>query len=157
MNQKKLEEYLWGAANILRGMIDAADFKQYIFPLLFFKRVSDIWDEEFEDGLKLSDGDMDYAKFRENHRFQIPDGCHWSDIRATSTDIGKKLQTSLHEIENLHNNIGFRQIEIKSYYRVTDYFSFFMPIFIIIAIFENLFKFSDLKVFASGIILVAKK
>ena len=66
-------------------------------------------------------------------------------------------QCSSHEIKNLYNNIGFRQIEIKSYYRVTDYFSFFMPIFIIIAIFENLFKFSDLKVFASGIILVAKK
>ena len=67
MTQKQLEDYLWGAANILRGMIDAADFKQYIFPLLFFKRVSDIWDEEFEAGLKLSAGDMDYAKFRENH------------------------------------------------------------------------------------------
>jgi hypothetical protein len=38
-------------------------------------------------------------RFRENHRFQIPDGCHWKDIRATSTDIGKKLQTALHEIE----------------------------------------------------------
>jgi type I restriction-modification system DNA methylase subunit len=36
MTQKQLEDYLWGAANILRGMIDAADFKQYIFPLLFF-------------------------------------------------------------------------------------------------------------------------
>jgi hypothetical protein len=43
MTQKQLEDYLWGAANILRGMIDAADFKQYIFPLLFFKRVSDLW------------------------------------------------------------------------------------------------------------------
>jgi hypothetical protein len=40
MTRKQLEDYLWGAANILRGMIDAADFKQYIFPLLFFKRVN---------------------------------------------------------------------------------------------------------------------
>lgn len=114
MTQKQLEEYLWGAANILRGMIDAADFKQYIFPLLFFKRVSDIWDEECQEALDLSDGDMDYAKFRENHRFQIPDGCHWSDIRATSTDIGKKLQNALHEIENanfelLHDVFGDAQ------------------------------------------------
>lgn len=84
MTQKQLEDYLWGAANILRGMIDAADFKQYIFPLLFFKRVSDIWDEKYQEALELSDGDMDYAKFRENHRFQIPDDCHWSDIRATA-------------------------------------------------------------------------
>ena len=114
MTQKQLEDYLWGAANILRGMIDAADFKQYIFPLLFFKRVSDIWDEEYQEALELSDGDMDYAKFRENHRFQIPDGCHWSDIRATSTDIGKKLQNALHEIEKtnfelLHDVFGDAQ------------------------------------------------
>jgi hypothetical protein len=58
MTQKQLEDYLWGAANILRGMIDAADFKQYIFPLLFFKRVSDLWDEEFQTALEESDGDL---------------------------------------------------------------------------------------------------
>lgn len=114
MTQKQLEDYLWGAANILRGMIDAADFKQYIFPLLFFKRVSDIWDEEFDEALKLADGDMDYASYRDNHRFQIPDGCHWGDIRATSTDIGKKLQNALHEIEKanfelLHDVFGDAQ------------------------------------------------
>lgn len=114
MTQKQLEDYLWGAANILRGMIDAADFKQYIFPLLFFKRVSDIWDEEYQEALELADGDMDYANYRENHRFQIPDGCHWSDIRSTSTDIGKKLQNALHEIEKanfelLHDVFGDAQ------------------------------------------------
>jgi len=64
---------------------------------------------------------------------------------------------SSHSMENLCNNIGFRKVEIKTYYRATDYFSFFVPVFMIIAIFENLFKFFDLKVFASGIILVAKK
>lgn len=114
MTQKQLEDYLWGAANILRGMIDAADFKQYIFPLLFFKRVSDIWDEEYQEALELSDGDIDYAGFRENHRFQIPDGCHWSDVRKTSVDIGKKLQNALHEIEKanfelLHDVFGDAQ------------------------------------------------
>lgn len=114
MTQKQLEDYLWGAANILRGMIDAADFKQYIFPLLFFKRVSDIWDEEYQEALELSDGDIDYAGFRENHRFQIPDGCHWSNVRKTSVDIGKKLQNSLREIEKanfelLHDVFGDAQ------------------------------------------------
>ena len=66
MTQKQLEDYLWGAANILRGMINAADFKQYIFPLLFFKRVSDVWDEEYSGALHESDNDLDYAEFREN-------------------------------------------------------------------------------------------
>lgn len=49
MTQKQFEDYLWGTANILRGMIDAADFKQYIFPLQFFKRVSDMWNEEYQE------------------------------------------------------------------------------------------------------------
>ena len=53
MTQRELESYLWGAANILRGMIDAADFKQYIFPLLFFKRISDLWDEEYKEAKEL--------------------------------------------------------------------------------------------------------
>lgn len=114
MNQKQLEDYLWGAANILRGMIDAADFKQYIFPLLFFKRISDIWDEEYQEALKLSDGDLDYALFRENHRFQIPEGCHWEDVRKVSVDVGKKLQNALREIEKanfelLHDVFGDAQ------------------------------------------------
>ena len=123
MTQKQLEDYLWGAANILRGMIDAADFKQYIFPLLFFKRVSDIWDKEYQEALELSDGDVDYAHFRENHRFQIPEGCHWSDVRATSTDVGKKLQNALHQIEKanfelLHDVFGDAQWTNKR--RLTD-------------------------------------
>lgn len=114
MTQKQLEDYLWGAANILRGMIDAADFKQYIFPLLFFKRISDIWDEEYQEALDLSDGDLDYAMFRENHRFQIPDGCHWDDVRKVTVDVGKKLQKALREIEKanfelLHDVFGDAQ------------------------------------------------
>ena len=100
MTQKQLEEYLWGAANILRGMIDAADFKQYIFPLLFFKRISDVWDEEYELALKESGGDMSYAEFRENHWFDIPSGCHWKNIRNKSVDVGKHLQNALRKIEN---------------------------------------------------------
>ena len=53
----ELEQYLWKAANILRGPIDNADFKAYIFPLLFFKRISDTYDEEYSRALKESDVD----------------------------------------------------------------------------------------------------
>ncbi len=42
----QLESHLWESANILRGPVDAADFKTYIFPLLFFKRICDVWDED---------------------------------------------------------------------------------------------------------------
>jgi type I restriction enzyme M protein len=100
MKQKELEDYILKAANTLRGMAEAADVKRFIFPLLFYKRLSDVWDEEYEEALELYDNDIDAAKLLENYRFQIPDGCHWSDIRSTSTDIGSKIQKSLREIEN---------------------------------------------------------
>jgi len=114
MTQKEFEDYLWGAANILRGLIDAADFKQYIFPLLFFKRVSDLWDEEFQTAFDESNGDLDYASFRENHRFQIPAGCHWKDIRKVTVDVGIAFQNALQGIEKanfdmLHDIFGDAQ------------------------------------------------
>ena len=67
MNQAELENYLWGAATTLRGKIDAGDYKQYIFPLLFFKRICDVYDEEFSNALTKSKGDTEYAAFTENH------------------------------------------------------------------------------------------
>jgi type I restriction enzyme M protein len=94
-----LEAHLWEAANILRGPVDAADFKTYIFPLLFFKRISDVYDEEIALALAESGGDQDYATFPENHRFQIPEGCHWRDIREETTNIGQALQHAMREIE----------------------------------------------------------
>ena len=114
MTNKELEDYLWGAANILRGMIDAADFKQYIFPLLFFKRISDVWDEEYKTALSESNNDLDYAEFRENHRFQIPKGCHWEDVRKKTIDVGASLQAAINGIENanfemLHDVFGDAQ------------------------------------------------
>ncbi len=114
MTQKQLEDYLWGAANILRGMIDAADFKQYIFPLLFFKRVSDLWDEEYELAKEESGGDLQYAEFAENHRFQIPKNCHWEDVRKRTVDVGSHLQKALSGIEKanfdmLHDVFGDAQ------------------------------------------------
>ena len=54
LSQKELESYLWGAATLLRGLIDASDYKQYIFPLLFFKRLSDVWDEDYRDAFEDS-------------------------------------------------------------------------------------------------------
>jgi len=79
-----LSGHLWEAANILRGPVDAADFKTYIFPLLFFKRLSDVYDEEYAVALEESDGDVEFAQFPENHRFQVPEGCHGKDVRAKS-------------------------------------------------------------------------
>ncbi len=94
-----LESHLWEAANILRGPVDAAYFKTYIFPLLFFKRISDVFDEEIAVALTESNDDQEYALFPENHRFQIPTGCHWRDIRIQTTSVGQALQQAMREIE----------------------------------------------------------
>jgi len=100
VNLSALESHLWQAANILRGPVDAADFKTYIFPLLFFKRISDVYDEEFKRAVEESGGDLEFAVFAENHRFQIPDGCHWRDITALTVDVGRALEDAFRRIEH---------------------------------------------------------
>lgn len=99
MTQKELEKYLWGAATQLRGTIDAGDYKQYIFPLLFFKRICDVYDEEFENALKESNGDIEYAAFAEHHHFVVPKGSHWNDVRETTVNVGVALQDAMRNIE----------------------------------------------------------
>ena len=96
---ENLESHLWEAANILRGPVDAADFKTYVFPLLFFKRISDVHDEEHAAALAEADGDEEYALFPQNYRFQIPEGCHWRDVRAKASNVGRALQNAMRGIE----------------------------------------------------------
>ena len=95
----QLESHLWEAANILRGPVDAADFKTYVFPLLFFKRISDVHDEEYQAALTEAGGDEEYARFPQNYRFQIPDDCHWDDVRKVATNVGQALQKAMRGIE----------------------------------------------------------
>lgn len=97
-----LESYLWESANILRGTVDASDFKAYIFPLLFYKRISDVYDEEFNDALEESDGDREYAGSEIFHRFQIPIDAHWNDVRKVTKNIGEYLHKSLRAIEKVN-------------------------------------------------------
>lgn len=95
----QLEQYLAKAAWILKGPVDASDFKVYIFPLLFFKRISDVYDEEYQLALEESEGDEEYATLPELHRFEIPEGCHWKDVREQTTNVGMAIQNALRGIE----------------------------------------------------------
>ena len=95
----QLEQYLSKAAWILKGPVDASDFKVYIFPLLFFKRVSDVYDEEYQTALEESEGDIEYANLPEFHRFIIPEGCHWKNVRETTTNVGLAIEKALRGIE----------------------------------------------------------
>lgn len=95
-----LENHLAAAADLLRGSIDQADFKAYIFPLLFFKRISDVYLEEYGQALADSGGDHEFASFAENHRFAIPEGCLWDDVRVRTENVGQALVTAFRAIEN---------------------------------------------------------
>lgn len=95
----EIESYLARAADLLRGAIDQADFKAYIFPLMFFKRISDVFLEEYVQALEESGGDHEFAHFSENHRFQIPEGCLWDDVRKRTENVGQALVAAMREIE----------------------------------------------------------
>lgn len=91
----QLESHLWQAANILRGSpVDRTDWKSYILPLLFFKRICDVWDEEYEEMVATYGED-----FTDEHRFQVPLGCHWNDVRQTPVNVGTALSNALRGIE----------------------------------------------------------
>lgn len=99
ISQEELNSYLWNAAVLLRTYIDAGSYKQYIFPLLFFKRLSDVYDEESAEALEISDGDAEFAALPENHSFAIPDGAHWSDVREATENVGKTIVDAFRAIE----------------------------------------------------------
>ena len=95
----QLEQYLAKAAWILKGPIGASDFKAYIFPMLFFKRISDVYDEEYQLALAESEGDEEYASLPEFHRFEIPADCHWQNVRETTVNVGMALEKAFRGIE----------------------------------------------------------
>ncbi|ROQ82491.1 type I restriction enzyme M protein [Streptomyces sp. CEV 2-1] len=101
ITQRELESYLWGAAVLLRGLIDAGDYKQYIFPMVFLKRLSDVYDEEHAAALEMY-GDEEFADLPENHRFAIPAGAHWADLRKVTSNVGTALKAAMRAIESVN-------------------------------------------------------
>ena len=103
-----LKSHLWNCAEILRGSaVDRTDWKAYILPLLFFKRICDVWDEETAEAAKLF-GDVEPVDFPEVHRFNVPDACHWRDVRETPANIGAALSHAMREIERANPDTLYR-------------------------------------------------
>ena len=103
-----LRSTLWDAANTLRGSaVDRTDWKGYILPELFFKRISDVWDEETAEAAETF-GDVDPSLFPEVHRFTVPDGCHWRDVRETVSNVGTALLRAIQEIERANPDTLYR-------------------------------------------------
>jgi type I restriction enzyme M protein len=96
LNINGLEGWLWDAACSIRGAIDAPKFKDYILPLIFVKRLSDVFDDEIDHLAEKFDGDRELALalVDEDHslvRFYIPPEASWSEIRKLTSNIGQSL------------------------------------------------------------------
>lgn len=117
-----LEGHLWKAADILRGSIDSSDYKHYIFGLLFYKRLCDVWREEYEARL-AEYGDRELAADPEEHRFHIPEGCFWADVRRQSVDIGTELNRSFRAIEDANPRLRgvFQDVDFANKERFPDH------------------------------------
>ena len=118
---QKLESHLWGAADILRGSIDSSDYKHYIFGLLFFKRLCDVWEEEY-DRLLAEFEDKAFARDPEEHRFDIPKGHSWADVRKHTTNIGEHLNAAFHAIEDANQRLAgvFQDVDFNNKERFPD-------------------------------------
>lgn len=99
LEQGELEAYLGKSADILYGVISPEHYKEYIIPLLFYKRISDVYDEETQKALKISGGDAEFAALPGNHSFCIPEEAHWDCIRAISENVGTAINNAFHSIE----------------------------------------------------------
>ena len=109
----ELKSLLWGAAVLLRGKVNATGYKEYIFPLVFFKRICDVHLEERKKALAMSGGDEEFANARENYKFDIPKGCMWDDVREVTSDVGQALVTAWTRIEQANPDrvVGNRVVE----------------------------------------------
>lgn len=95
----ELKSYLWNSAVFLRTSIDAGAYKQYIFPLLFFKRICDVYDEETQKAVEEYGEDIELYPEEELHTFLVPKGHHWNDVREVTEDVGAAIVAAFREIE----------------------------------------------------------
>lgn len=117
---QSLYNFLFEACNIIRGPVSQDNFKDYITPLLYYKRISDVYDEETQDALLDSDGDQEYASLPEQHRFDIPEGCRWQDIRERPENLGTAIVEAMRKIEVANPDTLYGVLSIFSAQKWTD-------------------------------------
>jgi type I restriction enzyme M protein len=114
LTQQQLEAHLWGAANILRGKTAGQDYKNYILSLMFYKRLCDQWEYEADDaiaelerqqGRGFSEQQKAIFRRRGEHRFNIPDGSRWGDVKAESTNIGEVLTNAMRAVADSNEEL----------------------------------------------------
>ncbi|PNL18003.1 class I SAM-dependent DNA methyltransferase [Micrococcus sp. FDAARGOS_333] len=105
LSQSKLESTLWSAANALRGPVDPGDFKGYVFPVMFFKWISDTWDHWHAHALEVWGDDLTDEIEADYQPFTVPDGCHWADVRNQVVNVGVMLNAALQKIEQANPDL----------------------------------------------------
>jgi type I restriction enzyme M protein len=114
LSLQQLEAHLWGAANILRGKTAGQDYKNYILSLMFYKRLCDQWECEADDaiaelerqqGRTFSEKEKAVFRKRGEHRFKIPDGSRWGDVKAASTNIGEVLTKAMRAVADANDEL----------------------------------------------------
>lgn len=101
---EELNAYLWHSAVLLRSKIDAGAYKQYIFPLMFFKRICDVYDEETTKAIEEYGEDIGLYPEHELHKFIIPNGHHWNDVRQITEDVGASLVAAFRAVEKANGD-----------------------------------------------------
>lgn len=106
LSQQQLESTLWSAANALRGPVDPGDFKAYVFPVFFFKWISDSWDHRHAQAMAEWGDELTDEIEADYHPFVVPDGCHWEDVHNTTVNVGVKLNTVLQRIQQANPDLA---------------------------------------------------
>lgn len=99
ITQQELESRLWRAANALRGPVDPGDFKTYVFPMLFWKWISDTWVYERAEAVDEFGDDLTDEIEADFHRFEVPEKTLWSDVTTTVSNLGAEIAKALQRIE----------------------------------------------------------
>lgn len=98
----ELKSWLWGSANIMRGTVDSSDFKNYIFGLIFLKRLSDVFDERIAAIMKdekCSEA-LAMALIKEDNPEQfVPEQARWSNLVKKTENVGESIDEAFAEIE----------------------------------------------------------
>lgn len=99
ITQAELDAFLEKAADLLRGGVDHSEFRGYVFALLFYKRINDVYLENVAV-LEKELGDADLARDPRMHDFVVPDDCTWDTVaRTTERDLGRELNNAMRAIE----------------------------------------------------------
>ena len=111
---QQLEPHLWGAANILRGRTAGQDYKNYILSLMFYKRLCDQWECEADEaiaelerqqGHEFTEAQKAIFRKRGGHRYELPDGTRWGDVKSVSTNIGEVLTNAMRAVANANEEL----------------------------------------------------